>query len=68
MTEQEMIAARLANTENALLAIITVLQELQPPYAQDIIDRIMCDYFNANTSLGFEPNKNFITIENGDDD
>lgn len=60
MTEQEKIAARLANTEKAFFALATVLQSFQPQYVQDSMNLIMEDYFDANTSLGFDARPDFI--------
>ena len=60
MTEQEKLKARLANTEKALFALATVLQDIQPPYVQESMARIMGDYFDANTSLGFDARPDFI--------
>ena len=61
MNEQEKIEARLANTEKALFALVTVLLDLQPPATQDSISILMGDYFDANTSLGFEARSEFIS-------
>lgn len=61
MSEIEIIKARLANAEKALFTLATVLLHLQPPETQQSINAIMNDYFDANTSLGFEPNTNFIS-------
>ena len=60
MTNEEKTEARIANTEKALFSIITILQDVQPPYVQDGLNNIMNAYFDANKSLGFEPQPNFI--------
>ena len=59
MTEIEKLEARLSNTEKALFALATVIKPMQPPETQDSIDRIMGDYFDASTSLGFVPSLEF---------
>ncbi|MBK8225357.1 MAG: hypothetical protein IPK73_30455 [Candidatus Obscuribacter sp.] len=55
--EHEKLAVRLANTERALC---TVLIKLQPPEAQEVMDNILKQYFDANTKLGFDANPNFV--------
>ena len=60
MNKQEKIEARLANTEKALFALVAVLQEVQAPYMQESLNLLMEDYFDANTSLGFNPRIDFI--------
>lgn len=47
------LEARIQNTEKALFALAAVLIDLQPPHAQDSISLILSDYFDANSSLGF---------------
>ena len=59
MTEIEKLEARLSNTEKALFALATVIQPMQPPETQDGMDRILNDYFEASTSLGFVPRVEF---------
>lgn len=61
MTDLERLEARLANTEKALFALATVMQDTQAPYVQEGMARVMEDYFDANTTLGFEPRADFIT-------
>lgn len=58
--EHEKLAVRLANTERALLAVCTVIIKLQPPEAQEVMDNILKQYFDANTKLGFDANPNFV--------
>jgi hypothetical protein len=60
MTDIEKLEARLANTERALFALATILDEIQPPFVQNDITRLMNDYYDANTSLGFEPGIDFV--------
>jgi len=60
MTDNEKLEARLANTEKALFALATILQDIQPPYVQEGMARIMGDYFDASTSLGFDARPGFI--------
>ena len=60
MTDLEKLEARLANTEKALFALATVIQDTQVPYVQDGIYNVMQDYFDANVSLGFGPRPDFI--------
>ena len=60
MNKQKKIEARLANTEKALFALVTVLQEVQAPYVQESLNLLMRDYFEANVSLGFNPEVDFI--------
>ena len=64
MTKKEVrkLEARLSNTEKALFALTTILLGLQPSDTQADIERIMGDYFDANTSLGFEPSVYFIHV------
>lgn len=55
------IEQRLQNTEKALFALVSVLMPIQPPDTQESINMIMNDYFEANTSLGFDSsNADFI--------
>lgn len=60
MTDLERLEARLANTEKALFALATVMQDIQPPYIQESMSLILGDYFDANTSLGFDARPDFI--------
>jgi len=60
MNKQKNIEARLANTESALFALVAVLQEVQAPQIQESLDSLMEEYFDANTSLGFNPRVGFI--------
>ena len=62
MTDQEKIKARLENTEKVLFALIAVLEELQPPSMQEVLNQIMSEYFDANTSLGYDGNKDFLWV------
>jgi len=64
MTEEQKIIARLENTEKALFALVSVIQDIHPPYVQEGVTRIMNDYFDANVSLGFEPNPEFVALDN----
>ena len=50
---------RLQNTEKALFALVTVLEDLQPPSTQDNLRYLMNEYYDANTSLGFKPTAEF---------
>lgn len=63
MTEQEKILARLENTEKAIFALVSVLQDIQPPYVQESMSTIMSDYYDANVSLGFEPKPYFRSLD-----
>ena len=63
MTENEKLKARLANTEKALCALATVISDCSPDKVQNDIDIIMCDYFDANTSLVFMPSSEFKSME-----
>ena len=60
MTDLERLEARLANTEKALFALATVMQDTQAPYVQESMSLILGDYFDANTSLGFDARPDFI--------
>ena len=55
------IEKRLQNTEKALLALATVLGDVVSAEKESQINTIMSDYFDANTSLGFNAtNAEFI--------
>jgi len=63
MTEQEKILARLENAEKAIFALVSVLQDIQPPYIQEGMNVVMRDYYDANVSLGFEPKPYFRNLD-----
>jgi len=46
------IEKRLANTEAALVALVTLLKDTLPPTAGNDIDNMMSQYFEANRGLG----------------
>ena len=48
----ESLEKRLANTEKALLALWSLMQDTMPPDYQRSINKMMNDYFDANDTLG----------------
>ena len=47
---------RLANTEKALVALWSLIQDTLPPAYQEDTDKMMEEYFNANCKLGADFN------------
>ena len=43
---------RLANTETALLSLWEIMKDTMPPDYQNNIDKMMNDFFEANSGLG----------------
>lgn len=60
MTEQERLEARLQNAEYTLLAVVSILHDLQPPSAQEALSQLMNDYIEANSRLGFDYPRSLI--------
>jgi len=60
MTDLEKIEARLANTEKALLALAEISMNIQPGYIQEAINKVMSEYFEANSTMGLQGSKGFI--------
>ncbi len=46
------IEKRLQNTERALTALWSLMKETMPPAYQEDIDRMVNEYFDANSELG----------------
>lgn len=62
--ENEILKARLQNTEKAIFALSSVLLDIQPPYVQEGMGEILSSYFDANTAMGFDSSDSeFITID-----
>lgn len=51
MTRQEKFEKKLENTEKALFAVVSALTPLQPSATQEELDKILCEYFDANNEL-----------------
>lgn len=51
MTELEKLKVQLVHIETALLSIVAVLQDMQPPHVQEVIDHIINRYFEARTEI-----------------
>ena len=46
------IEKRLQNTERALIALWSLMKDTMPPAYQEDIDRMVNEYFDANSALG----------------
>ena len=66
MTNEEKLQARIQNTERALVALWSLLEDLQPAAYSDDINLMMEQYHNAGQSLGSEAGTEpyFITGDN----
>ena len=51
---------RLKNAEAALFTLATLIIDNHTPEAQDHINYVMSEYYDANISLGMEPTISFI--------
>lgn len=61
--QNNLLSARLQNTEKAIFALTTVLIDVQAPYVQEMMNTVLSEYFESNVAMGFDPSTaEFITI------
>lgn len=52
LREQKQLQARLVNTERALLALWSLIEDTMPSATQDAVGELMNEYYTTNSDLG----------------